>query len=323
MWSRAHAVSSFWLIMGASGAGCAPEGGLGPGESADGAGHGVIDGAGGAGAGSGGAAGDATGGGGATPAVNQASVITWNLEVFPLTEETMKRVKQTVEELAPDLVAVQEIAEPAAFQSLVSAMEDYEGILNDDPGAFQRVGLLYRKGRVTLDEVETLFPSDWYAFPRPPLLARVTIHDETPIDFYAMVLHLKAQLDDESQARRRDACEKLDAWTQAKLASSAEKDIVMLGDLNDKLTDPPQWNVFSSFLDQPDQYSFLTMPAAEAGEYSYITFEAMIDHVLVTSDMLDEVGAGETEVLKLDEIEEDYDMISDHRPVRTRLRWGE
>ncbi len=254
---------------------------------------------------------------------NEASLLTWNLESYPLTANAETMVVDLLEQLAPDVVAIQEIAEEQAFYTLVERLPDYDGVLNDDPGAYIRVGLLWRTERVTVTDIETLFPDDGYAFPRPPLKARVSIDAPTPIDFVTMVLHLKAQLNAPSEARRRTACERLDAWVSTALAEGPEQDYVLIGDFNDKVTDPPQWNVFSVFLDKPDTYSFLTMPAANAGDHTYIPFESFIDHVLVTSDTLDEVGTGETEVLPLETQLADYSDLTDHRPVRTWLRWSQ
>jgi hypothetical protein len=45
--------------------------------------------------------------------------------------------------------------------------------------------------------------------------------------------------------------------------------------------------------------------------------------VLVTADMLGEVGEGQTEVLALEQTVSDYLSITDHRPVRSWLRWGD
>jgi endonuclease/exonuclease/phosphatase family metal-dependent hydrolase len=291
-----------------------------PAQTATGDG-GAIDGAGGsAGAGVGGDGGQGGGGAGA-PAANEASILTWNVESFPLTPTAVAGAAAVLTDLAPDVVALQEIEDEQAFDDLLAALPDYDGVLNDDPGAFIRVGLVYRRDRVALAEVDTLFPSDWYAFPRPPLKAHVTVDAVTPIDFTIVVLHLKAQLDDESEARRRRACEVLDGWVRDRLAAGDEQDFVLLGDLNDKLTDPPEWNVFLPFLDHPELYRFLTLPLAEAGDHSYIPFESMIDHVLVTADMNAEIGGGETEVLPLEQSVGNYDDITDHRPVRTRLSW--
>jgi endonuclease/exonuclease/phosphatase family metal-dependent hydrolase len=195
-------------------------------------------------------------------------------------------------------------------------------VLNDDAGAFLRVGLLYKTSRIALSEIETMFHGDSYAFPRPPLKARVTALGAPPpgIDFVMVVLHLKAQLDAQSEARRRAACEALDVWVRAQRAAGAEQDFVLAGDWNDELTDPPQYNVFQGFLDDPGTYAFLTWPAAQAGEASYLPFQSMIDHVLVTTDALDEVGAGTTEVLHLEASVPDYEAtVSDHRPVLSRF----
>lgn len=285
-----------------------------------------VGGAGGvAGAGGAAAAGGEGQGGGAGAAGLSASLLTWNLESFPLTVGAVGQAAEILEELAPDLVALQEISEPHAFSELLDELPDYDGVLNHDPGAYLRVGLLYRRGRVELSDVETLFEDDWYAFPRPPLKARVTLTETAPepVDFVAVVVHLKAQLDAESEARRRAGNEALDAWIQAELARGEEQDYVVLGDFNDKLTDPPAWNVFGAFLDQPERYSFLTLPLAQAGEHSYIPFESMIDHVLVTADALDEIGSGATEVLALEQQFADYRDLTDHRPVRTWLRPAE
>ena len=172
-----------------------------------------------------------------------------------------------------------------------------------------------------MTDVATLFPDDEYRFPRPPLFAHVEVQGDSAIDFDIVVVHLKAQVDADSRERRRLGCEALETWLETRLATSEEQDVMILGDFNDELLDPPEVNVFGAFLDHPDEYAFLSLPAEQAGAFSLIPFEAMIDHVLVTTDMLDEVGDGETEVLELDRSVVSYGELSDHRPVRTWLRW--
>jgi endonuclease/exonuclease/phosphatase family metal-dependent hydrolase len=263
--------------------------------------------------GSGGVGGSSGGGEAGAPPSGPPTLMAWNLETYPLSSTTEERVVQVLADFAPDVVSVEEISDAAAFDVLDGALETYTALLNDDPGAFQRVGILYRQGRVTISEAETLFKTNSYAFPRPPLKVRVQIGR---LDYLLVVLHLKAQLDAESQARRRAACQVLDNWMRAQVMNGNE--IVLAGDMNDEITDAPQYNVFQVFLDDPAFYTFLTMPEAESGEYSYIPFTSLIDHVLVTNGLLDEYGAGPTEVLHLDESIPDYrDTVSDHRPVRT------
>jgi len=63
-----------------------------------------------------------------------------------------------------------------------------------------------------------------------------------------------------------------------------------------------------------------SIDAAREGAYSYITFHAMIDHVLVTTDALEEYGAGTTGVLRVDAAMPDYrHIVSDHLPVVARF----
>ena len=95
---------------------------------------------------------------------------------------------------------------------------------------------------------------------------------------------------------------------------------MVLWDWNDLLTDPEGENVFRVFLDAPESYTFLTMDAALAGDYTYLPFESLIDHVMITSDALGEYGAGTTDVLELERNYPDYrSLISDHRPVLSRF----
>ncbi|MBW2528719.1 MAG: endonuclease/exonuclease/phosphatase family protein [Deltaproteobacteria bacterium] len=270
---------------------------------------------GGAGAGGGGPGGDAQTAG--------VTLMTWNLETFPLTAQTGSYVRSTLEALRPDLVAVQDIAEAEQLIGFAEDLDGYAGLVNDDPGAFLRVGLLYRTDRVVLSETETLFSNDWYGFPRPPLKVRAEVTDsqDRMFDFLLLVVHLKAQLDEESQDRRRSACATLEDWIRSQLDLGAERDIIVAGDFNDELTDPPTWNVFEPFLAAPDDYRFLTLALEQAGEHTYIPFDSFIDHVLVTSDALNEYGAtGSTEVLPLEQSSPTYEAtVSDHRPVLVRF----
>lgn len=252
----------------------------------------------------------------------EVTLATWNLELFPKTSESAVDVPAILDGLALDLIGVEEIADPAAFAAMVAAMPDHAGVLaQDSPDAFQRNGILYRPSRVTLSELETLFPNDWYAFPRPPIKAHVTVNGTTPpFDFDFVVVHLKAYFDAESEDRRRKACIALDAWVRGRIANGADPDVVIVGDWNDRLGDEPEHNVFQVFLDAPDDYHFLTFPLFTAGETSYIPYPSLIDHILVTSDALAEYGTGSTYVIPLETTVPDYQAnVSDHRPVVSRF----
>ncbi len=250
------------------------------------------------------------------------SVATWNLEQFPLSATTIERVAPYIEAQGFDLIGIQEITDRDVFAALDEALPDYASIVSFESG-FIRVGFLYREDRVEVTNIDRLFTSDDWAFIRAPLKADVRVFDEagsTVFDFVFLVVHLKAQIDAESQMRRALAIQELEPWLAERVATDEEKDYIVVGDFNDELLDPPEDNVYQPLLDHPDLFQFLTLPAAQAGEYSYIPFRAMIDHVLVTTDALEEYGAGTTEVLHLDATMDRYrDEISDHRPVVARF----
>src|SRR5262245_47189925 len=68
-------------------------------------------------------AGHADGGGGSGGgAEGGVSILSWNLETFPVTADTTTHVVELLAELDPDVVAVQEISDPATFLSLPDAL---------------------------------------------------------------------------------------------------------------------------------------------------------------------------------------------------------
>ncbi len=257
------------------------------------------------------------------PILGEVSIATWNLEQFPKTATTANLVHDILLSVAPDLIGVEEISDPIAFRSFAQDLTGYRGVEVDDPSNFLRVGLLYREDRVQVGDVRKLFEDDGYAFPRPPLAAQIAVTSTSGdlFDFTMVVVHLKAQSDIESRERRRAANEMIDEWIHGDMASTGETDYVVVGDFNDRLSDPPGENVFAVYLDQPQLYYFLTTTLAAEGEYSYIPFPGLIDHVLITTDALYEYGDGTTEVLHLDESIGGYQsLISDHRPVVSHFK---
>ena len=249
-------------------------------------------------------------------------VMTWNLRTFPLTATTARVVGEVLAEHRPDLVGLQEIGAPELFDELIDGLPGYEGLLANDPAATIRVALLYRPERVEIDEVSTLFVEDWYAFPRPPLAVRVTTRGARPIDLRLLVVHHKALSDQESRRRRAAASRKLDDWCREALRGP-EPDVLVIGDMNDRITDPREENVFNFFLDRPDLYRFLTYELERDHRYSHVPFRSFIDHILITKEADEEYVEGSAGVLDLDKTIPRYlGEVSDHLPVHARFRFS-
>lgn len=270
-------------------------------------------------AGAGGAGGSATGQGGDLPA-GTIRVMTWNLESYPLTADTEAEVLQVLADERPDLVAVQEIDDEPAFYALDEALPDYASTLASQGDGYIKVGLLYNPSRVEIFDVQTLFTADDYAFPRAMLSARVRELAIPDHDFRLGIVHLKAQLDQDSEDRRRAACVALDTWIGTEQAAGPEQEFVVVGDFNDELLDPPQWNVFGPLLTSADG-GFVTLPLEQAGDATYIPFTSFIDHALVRGSAL--YPESSARVLYLDSFITSYrTRVSDHRPVMVSLTFS-
>lgn len=248
-------------------------------------------------------------------------IASWNIEQFPKAIDTIEAARELIESQAFDLVGVQEITDVPSFVELADALPDHDFALSFDPRAFLQHAILYRRSRVELTNVERIFVADDGPFPRDPLVADVVVRDdlgEVRFDFTLVVLHLKAGTGRDDRNRRAAATVLLDDWIRRR--ASGDPDVVVIGDFNDLLRDSPSESVFGPFLIDTDFYRFLTLEAAFADEYSFIPARILLDHVLVTTDVLPEYGAGTTIALPAEDLIDDYvRRLSDHRPLLTEL----
>lgn len=240
---------------------------------------------------------------------------TWNVEQFPKQPMSRPLVEAIVEADPADLFAVQEIKYEAEFWRLADELEGYEAVVAE-PGYYTGVGALYRPSKLDLLSVRSLFTDDDWAFPRPALFARFEVV-ETGAIVNVIVVHLKARLDSESQSRRKLAIEKIEAFMRSE--GLVDQASIVLGDFNDELMDPAEYNVFDAILGD-DDLEFVTLPLEANGAFSYISYEAMIDHVLVSSRTMEILGAAEAAVLPLEQEWPTYvSDVSDHRQVEARF----
>jgi endonuclease/exonuclease/phosphatase family metal-dependent hydrolase len=242
------------------------------------------------------------------------ATMTWNLRQFPLTAATEDAVVQVLREMEPDLVGLQEIEDLDAFERLLERMPEYEGALAE-PGPYTRVAALWRPDAVSVGRIEDRFVDDWYAFPRPMLTLDAIPHGAVEAQAVTFgVVHLKASGGDRNEDRRRSAVGKLRDWIDTRRAEQ-QPNVIVVGDFNDELLDPSRDNVYGELTDPNAHAKFLTEPLEREGALTYVPWERMLDHVLVTDELY--LDHESTEVLALDETwRDDYvDVVSDHRPV--------
>ncbi len=256
-------------------------------------------------------------------------IATWNIQNFPKAgENTLKLLAEIIQSLEIDVYAVQEIQDTLAFRQLMDRLPDYDGIYSADTYSswYQKTGVIYKKQQVTLAGRKQLYWNDRFSFPRSPLQVYVSVDFGTvDFDFYLIVLHLKAFSGAENEDRRRSAVQKLKKYVENQIAAGADPDFILAGDWNDELTDEDLHNVFLPFLNNPEQFIFLTLPLAKNGEVSYYVgnYRSLIDHILITTSIQQNHPNIETQIIKLDQLLSNYyRYVSDHRPVAARIPIG-
>jgi len=137
-------------------------------------------------------------------------------------------------------------------------------------------------------------------------------------------------LDDlgDEETRRYTASNLLKEYIDTNLPN---ENVIVLGDLNDILTDAVANNVFQMIINDAENYLFADMDIAEgsSADWSYPWWPSHIDHIIITNELFDEFvnGGSAVQTIKIDEYMEGgfddyYENISDHRPVALKIEFG-
>jgi len=254
-------------------------------------------------------------------------IITWNIEWFPKNNQvTIDYVKQIIEALDVDILAIQEVDNISSFNQLINSLENYEGYL--ESSWFAGLAYIYNTQTIEINDIYEIYTTSpyWSPFPRSPMVMDINFMNE---NYIIINNHLKCCGDDNMNLNDED-----DEETRRYIASSLLKDyidnyflnsnVILLGDLNDNLTDSPNNNVFQMILDDYENYLFTDMEIAQGSnsDWSYPNWPSHLDHILVTNELFDRLANIET--IRIDYFMEggfnEYDQnISDHRPVALKI----
>jgi endonuclease/exonuclease/phosphatase family metal-dependent hydrolase len=260
--------------------------------------------------------------------VNNFDVATWNIQFFPKSgETTVEYVVEIIEEMELDVIAIQEIDDAEQFDYLLSLLQGYDGFYDDND--FLKLGYIYNIQSVTLNDQYQLYEGSDFGnpFPRRPLVMELTFMEEH--DFVLINNHFKccgnAVLDEsdfwDEETRRAYASELLKDHMDSFLP---EENVIMLGDLNDLLTDNTANNVFQVFLDAPASYQFVDMDIATGSSsgWSYPSWPSHLDHILISNELFSALDDPESQISTVQIGDffpggfNGYDNnVSDHLPV--------
>jgi endonuclease/exonuclease/phosphatase family metal-dependent hydrolase len=256
-------------------------------------------------------------------------VMTWNLEWFPKNGDiTVNYVKEIIEALDIDVLAIQEVVDNAAFDQMLDSLDGWEGY--SVVSNYQDLAYIYNSNVVNVSATYEIFTTLNRQFPRAPLVMELTFMDQ---EYTVINNHLKCCgdgiLDPENEwdeeTRRRDACNLLDQYITVNL--NAER-VILTGDFNDNLADEPANNVFNVFLSDSTGYRATDLEIAYGSSlgWSYPNWPSHLDHLFITNELFEDFdgAGGEIKVIK---IEDDMtggwfeyeNNISDHRPVAIKF----
>ena len=256
-------------------------------------------------------------------------VITWNIEWFPKNgQATIDYVEEIILSLDADVIALQEMDDKSSFVELRNRLDGYEGFYVSS--TYLELAYLFKSSEIVLKDHYRIHTGNLRVFPRAPYIMEA-IHENE--EYVLINNHFKCCGDGflnpadpyDEEKRRYDASIMLEEYINS---SHMDANVILLGDLNDLLTDEPSNNVFKVFLNDPSNYRFTDMEIAQgsSSDWSYPTWPSHLDHIMITSELYEvfEKPASEVLTIRIDDYLpggwNEYDQyVSDHRPVGLKL----
>ena len=260
-------------------------------------------------------------------------ILTWNIEWFPKNgQTTVDYVTAIIQTLDVDVLAIQEVDDTDMFDQMLQNLTDYEGYY--ESAWFAGLAYIYKTDVVEINEIYEIYTTSpyWSPFPRSPMVMDMTYLGE---NILIINNHFKCcgdgylDLDDpdDEETRRYLASNLLKEYIDTHFLNN---NVIVLGDLNDILTDDTENNVFQMILNDTENYLFSDMEIAtgNSSEWSYPWLPSHIDHILITNELFNAFGneSSTVQTIKIEEFmdggfDEYYKNISDHRPVALKLEF--
>lgn len=275
------------------------------------------------------------------PALGSATTLdigAWNLEWFgdpgngPANESTQQQnVRNLIAGVDCDLWGLEEVVSESAFNTLVSGLPGYAGLLVSDPSVTQgsayygpteqKVALLYKTGLATVQDAQVILTAHDYDFAgRPPMEVKLGITlNGSSSTLYVICLHAKAGSDTTSYGRRVNASAALKGYLDTVRAG---EQVIVLGDFNDDLDTSitlGQASPYQNFLADTAAYFAPTKALSDARLTTILGYADPIDHHLVSSRFATRYIQGSVQAFRADQYFASFSTsTTDHLPVITR-----
>lgn len=247
---------------------------------------------------------------------DKLEIVTWNVEHFPKTSTTTTELADIIKTMNVDVLALQEIKSKSYLEALMKLLPKYKStiIVRSDIN----LAFIYKTAEISINSNPyAILKGNTYEFAgRTPFV--LSVHSQsTNLDILLVNNHFKAYDNDESRTRRKAASELLKSWIDTEHPTD---NVIVLGDMNDEITDKADENVFQIFLDDAANYKFSDREIAEdKTQWSYPGYPSHIDHILITNELFDNEVTSYT--YTFGKCDNNYkSIISDHYPVCVVLK---
>ena len=259
--------------------------------------------------------------------INRLDVITWNIENFPKEDQTINYVSRIINDMNVDIIALQEIENQQAFNSLINQLSEgwigYRASLDND--SYGKLSYIININHLEIIAAPYIIldgdEHEHYFAYRPPYVVHVNFNEE---EYIIINVHFKCcgdgNLKDDywdEEFRRLKANEYLKAYIDENFN---DQNVIVLGDFNDDIAEDSDNNVFMNFINDSENYYFSDMHIAEgpSSDWSFPNWPSHLDHILISNELLH--PDLDIQTLKLEYYISGgwgtYDSdISDHRPV--------
>ena len=259
-------------------------------------------------------------------------VVTWNIEWFPKNgTTTVDSVAKIISSLDADLMGLQEILDTTLCRQMINNIPGYDLFMDDN--WFGGLAYVYKTSTINVQSIYKIYDTSpyWNTFPRSPLVIELTYQGE---ELIVINNHFKCCGDgildmgntSDEEFRRFQASNLLKQYIDDNFPS---KRVMVIGDLNDLITDASPNNVYQAFLDDSTNYLFADKSIAfgPSAYWSFPNWPSHLDHILVTDELFNDLQSIESivQTIRVDHFLiggfSMYDnYISDHRPVGMKIK---
>ncbi len=262
-------------------------------------------------------------------------IVSWNIQNFPKHHFTVQLCAEVINTVSPDILGLQEIESDSGFVELLIQLNELDEVNNWD--GYRAVSdewelnlaFIYKTNVVEVENIFEIFQEENYdyAFPRRPLILESTYRGEKII---VINNHLKAMPGKENELRRKEAVKEILKYIKENYDT---ENVIVLGDMNDEITDVGESNVFQEILSDSVDFRFADQEVAADStadwSYPYWKYRGHIDHIFISNELFDEFEQDDScfRTIVIDRYMEGgenmrYKTISDHRPVGIKLKFA-